>query len=95
MSLHAGQVKKVIVRTNNYSKNDSGKGFFNLLFVDVIRSVQERLTDKRVHLMSEIISSMRVIKMYCWERPFALRARKFRRWIENTTTPFQKELAIL
>ena len=29
MSLHAGQVKKVIVRTNNYSKTDSGKGSRN------------------------------------------------------------------
>ena len=26
MSLHAGQAKKVIARTNNYSKRDSGKG---------------------------------------------------------------------
>ena len=26
MSLHAGQVNKVIARTNNYSKSDSGKG---------------------------------------------------------------------
>ena len=30
MSLHAGQVKKVIVRTNNYSKNYSGKGSMSL-----------------------------------------------------------------
>ena len=26
MFLHAGQEKKVIARTNNYSKSDSGKG---------------------------------------------------------------------
>ena len=26
MSLHAGQTKEVIARTNNYSKSDSGKG---------------------------------------------------------------------
>ena len=32
MSLHAGQVKKVIARTNNYSKSDSGKGSVSQIF---------------------------------------------------------------
>eukprot|EP00105_Crassostrea_gigas_P021459 XP_011440600.1 PREDICTED: multidrug resistance-associated protein 4 isoform X2 [Crassostrea gigas] len=27
--------------------------------------------DKRIHLMNQIISGMRVIKMYCWEKPFS------------------------
>ena len=28
-------------------------------------------TDKRIRLMSEIVNGMKVIKMYCWEKPFA------------------------
>ena len=37
------------------------------------------LTDRRVHLMREIIVGMRVIKMYCWEKPFAKLINKLRR----------------
>ena len=43
------------------------------------RFLQELKTAKRVQLMSEIISAMRVIKMYCWEKPFAARARQLRK----------------
>ena len=28
-------------------------------------------TDKRIRLMSEIVNGMKVIKMYCWEKPFS------------------------
>jgi len=28
-------------------------------------------TDSRVQAMDEIIGAMRVIKMYCWEKPFS------------------------
>lgn len=27
--------------------------------------------DKRINLMNQIIAGMRVIKMYCWEKPFS------------------------
>ena len=29
-----------------------------------------QVTDERVKLMSEIIKSMRIVKMYCWESAF-------------------------
>ncbi|KPM02613.1 ABC transporter-like protein 1 [Sarcoptes scabiei] len=35
------------------------------------RSKSILLTDDRLRLMAEILPAMRVIKMYCWERPFA------------------------
>ncbi|XP_077987381.1 ATP-binding cassette sub-family C member 4-like [Glandiceps talaboti] len=36
-------------------------------------------TDQRVRIMNEIISGMRVIKMYTWEKPFGELIRKIRR----------------
>ena len=27
-------------------------------------------TDERVKIMNEVLAGMRVIKMYCWEKPF-------------------------
>ncbi|GFN81872.1 multidrug resistance-associated protein 4 [Plakobranchus ocellatus] len=35
-------------------------------------------TDKRVKVMNEIISGMRLIKMYCWEKPFRHLVEKLR-----------------
>lgn len=37
----------------------------------VVRRKTATLTDERIRMMSEIISSMRVIKMYSWEQAFA------------------------
>nr|XP_039258784.1 multidrug resistance-associated protein 4-like [Styela clava] len=36
-----------------------------------IRSMTAVLTDERIRLMNEVITGMRIIKMYAWEKPFA------------------------
>ncbi|KAK3762198.1 hypothetical protein RRG08_057436 [Elysia crispata] len=36
-------------------------------------------TDKRVKLMNEILTGMRVIKLYCWEKPFGQLVENLRR----------------
>ncbi|KAK3702318.1 hypothetical protein RRG08_008706 [Elysia crispata] len=36
-------------------------------------------TDKRVKVMNEIISGIRIIKLYCWEKPFGLLVNSLRR----------------
>lgn len=42
-----------------------------------------QFTDQRVKVMSEIISSMRIVKMYCWESAFEKRIRAVRRWVQQ------------
>ena len=39
------------------------------------------LTDKRVRIMNEIISGIRVIKMYAWENAFNRLISKLRRYL--------------
>ena len=36
-----------------------------------VRRKTAQLTDNRIRIMNEIITGMRVIKMYTWEKPFA------------------------
>ena len=36
------------------------------------RRATTEITDRRVNLMSEIVSAMKLIKVYCWEQPFAV-----------------------
>jgi ATP-binding cassette subfamily C (CFTR/MRP) protein 4 len=40
-------------------------------FFNKYRRQTTQITDKRVRLMNEIISAMKLIKVYCWEQPFA------------------------
>ncbi|XP_066266620.1 ATP-binding cassette sub-family C member 5-like [Branchiostoma lanceolatum] len=46
------------------------QGLFGKI-VAVIRRKCVRVTDKRVRMMSEMLTSVKLIKMYAWERPFA------------------------
>ncbi|XP_059156862.1 ATP-binding cassette sub-family C member 4-like isoform X7 [Physella acuta] len=65
-------------------------GFFVLLLLIPVQGFMGKLfsklrhktaihTDERVKVMNEIISGMRVIKMYCWEKPFGELVEKIRR----------------
>jgi hypothetical protein len=37
------------------------------------------VTDQRVKVMSEIVKSMRIVKMYCWEAAFEKKIRQIRK----------------
>lgn len=65
-------------------------GFVVLLLLVPVQSWMGRLfsklrhktaihTDERVKVMNEIITGMRVIKMYCWEKPFGDLVSKLRK----------------
>ncbi|GFN98114.1 cystic fibrosis transmembrane conductance regulator [Plakobranchus ocellatus] len=53
------------------------QGFMGKLF-SKLRQKTAVHTDERVKVMNEIISGMRVIKMYCWEKPFGQLVEKIR-----------------
>nr|XP_032836176.1 multidrug resistance-associated protein 4 [Petromyzon marinus] len=44
-----------------------------------LRSKTARHTDSRIRTMNEVVSGMRIIKMYAWENPFALLVNSIRR----------------
>ena len=41
-----------------------------------------KITDERVKIMSEIIKSMRIVKMYCWEAAFDEKIKAIRKYID-------------
>lgn len=49
---------------------------YNLL---VVRARILQVTDQRVKIMSEIIQSMGIVKMYCWESAFVKKVRLIRK----------------
>ncbi|CAL8406687.1 unnamed protein product [Arctogadus glacialis] len=44
----------------------------------MFRSRMAVLTDSRIHTMNEVVSGIRIIKMYAWEKPFAALVSRFR-----------------
>ncbi|XP_068719286.1 ATP-binding cassette sub-family C member 4-like [Montipora capricornis] len=54
------------------------QGFIGRYFAS-LRTKIAVLSDQRIKVMNEIISGMRVIKMYTWERPFAKLVAELRR----------------
>lgn len=45
-----------------------------------LRGEMARRTDTRLQFMKELITGIRVIKLYAWEKPFAQMIENFRRW---------------
>lgn len=43
------------------------------------RSKTAALTDSRIRTMNEVVSGIRIIKMYAWEKPFAALVSDVRR----------------
>lgn len=43
------------------------------------RNQTATLTDSRIHTMNEVVSGIRIIKMYAWEKPFAALVSEVRR----------------
>ncbi len=54
---------------------------FNLIFHCIYRARILKVTDERVKTMSEIIKSMRIVKMYCWESAFNNKIRSVRKLV--------------
>lgn len=55
--------------------------YVNVLMVRffVFRSKTATLTDSRIRTMNEVVSGIRIIKMYAWEKPFASLVADIRR----------------
>ena len=51
----------------------------NLHVFIVVRSKTAVVTDERIRLMNEVVSGIRIIKMYAWEKPFSALVTEVRR----------------
>ena len=60
--------------------------YCKILSLDRLKSA--RVTDKRVRVMNEIISGMRLIKMYAWEWAFHEYVKKIRKLVVNCNGDF-------
>ena len=58
-------------------------GAISAICVTCFRAETAVLTDDRIRTMNEVISGIRVIKMYGWEKPFAALVDEIRRYTIN------------
>jgi hypothetical protein len=49
------------------------------MIVNIFRSKISKITDSRLKLVSEVVKSMRVVKMFCLESIFTTQISKFRK----------------
>ncbi|KAM4560501.1 ATP-binding cassette sub-family C member 4-like [Odontesthes bonariensis] len=54
------------------------QAWFGKLF-GIFRSKTTMVTDERIRLMNEVVSGIRIIKMYAWEKPFSALVTEVRR----------------
>ena len=54
-------------------------GLHRLVYMHIYRYKAARITDKRVKVMNDVITGIRVIKMYGWEYAFSKLVSKIRR----------------
>ncbi len=54
---------------------------FRILTMSIVNYSADilKVTDERVKIMAEIIKSMRIVKMYCWESAFEKKVRQIRK----------------
>ncbi|CAF0930502.1 unnamed protein product [Adineta steineri] len=79
---YTGLIYRKVLRLSLYSMNSITSGEITNLLVNDANQIQRvaiffnditrilQITDERLKIMSEIIKSMRIVKMYCWERAF-------------------------
>ena len=52
--------------------------FISILYAQKLRRTMMKKSDARIKLMNEILTGIRVIKYYCWEKPFKGKIREIR-----------------
>lgn len=58
--------------------NMTNRIIFIYIFI-LCRSKTAVLTDNRIRIMNEVVSGIRIIKMYAWEKPFSALVTEVRR----------------
>ena len=66
-----------------------------IIIINFLRFKSAILTDKRVRIMNEIISGIRVIKMYAWENAFKRVVFDLRRYRSLLTCTLSKHCKVV